>query len=100
MKLKKGVDITGLQPELVLGLIIAECVYRTVANVDLMVTAVKDGKHMTGSLHYKGLAADLRSKDVPEAVLPALVSTLQSSLGDQFDVVFEANHIHIEFDPK
>lgn len=100
MKLKKGVDITGLRPELVLGLIIAECVYRTVANVDLMVTAIKDGKHMTGSLHYKGLAADLRSKDVPEAVLPALVSTLQSSLGDQFDVVFEANHIHIEFDPK
>jgi hypothetical protein len=62
-----------------------------------MVTSVTDGKHMVGSFHYRGLAVDLR---LPEAHLASKVAQdLSQALGNEFDVVFEKDHIHIEYDP-
>lgn len=64
------------------------------------ITSGRDGKHMTGSLHYSGQAFDFRSRDIASADLHHLVATLAEALGKEFDVVLESDHIHVEFDPS
>lgn len=63
-------------------------------------TAGTDGKHMEGSLHYKALAVDLRSRHVAAELLPKIVSELKERLGKDYDVIIEGDHVHAEYDPK
>lgn len=99
MRIKSGVNISGIRPEIVLALIIARSVYSE-HNTPLVVTCVQDGKHMPGSLHYLGLAADIRTGDLKPKDRSVVRKKLKESLGPQYDVVLEKTHIHIEFQPK
>jgi hypothetical protein len=65
-----------------------------------MITSALDGTHSKGSLHYKGLATDYRIWNVPEARRSELRSQVAETLGDDFDVVLESTHLHVEYDPK
>lgn len=94
-----GARILGLRPEIVIGLTIANDVFREFG-FDCIVTAGIDGSHSRGSIHYKGLAVDLRTRHIPAAEHPKVVAKLQERLGDEFDVVLEGDHIHLEWDPK
>jgi hypothetical protein len=94
MTFKRGVSIKGIQPETVIGMLLADQALRG----DLVVTSVIDGTHMEGSLHYKGLAFDVR-------LLPGWIDggsvALRAVLGPLgFDVVLEKDHCHVEYDPK
>lgn len=64
-----------------------------------VITSGMDGKHMPGSLHFGGLAFDFRTRHVGAAELPQLVAQITEALGDEFDVVLESDHLHVEFDP-
>ncbi len=99
LMIKPGVRITGLRPELLVAIIAAERVYEE-AGHDLTLTACVDGKHMAGSFHYSGLAVDIRTNDVPALEVPKLVARIKTCIGDDFDVLLEADHLHIEFQPK
>lgn len=106
MRIKEGVDIRNLTPEILLGAMIARDVLG-VYGVETVITAAFDGKHMTNSLHSRGgkcRALDLRSKEIPPAIVQDVIKSLRESLGKQFDVVDETKttspHIHMEFDPK
>lgn len=94
-----GARILGLRPEIVIGLTVANDVYREFG-FDCVVTAGIDGSHSRGSIHYKGLAVDLRTRQIPAQDQPKLVAKLQERLGDEFDVVLEGDHVHLEWDPK
>ena len=98
ISLKLGVDIIGIQPEIVLAIQIAHEVYQCF-DANLVISSVADGKHMVGSLHETGMAVDFR---LPRSEIDANVvsEALKAALGKQFDVVLEGNHIHVEFDPK
>ena len=61
---------------------------------DLFVTSLRDGNHMAGSLHYDGLAFDI--KRIPAADF----ISMYGCLGPGCDIVFEKDHVHCEFDPK
>ena len=61
---------------------------------DLYVTALRDGNHSAGSLHYDGLAFDIRPVQGIDDDL------VRGALGPGWDVVNEGTHIHCEFDPK
>ena len=103
MRLKPGVKLADLQPQMVLGLVIADGAYREIA-VEMVVTSANDSRHRADSLHYRGLAVDLRTKSVPRAQLDALVATIHARLGAEFDVILEyrggeQEHLHVEFDP-
>ena len=98
MILKQGVDINGIKPELILAMIIAEPI--VAKHAPFVVTSVCDGKHMQTSLHYMGLAMDIRTRDMKPEMIRPCVQELQEALGLQFDVVLEGDHIHVEFDPK
>jgi len=91
-----GVSIAGIQPELVLALGIADKIYSQFGQ-GLVVTSVLDGQHMRGSLHYVGAAADLR---LPLLDVGPILDLLRGALADNYDVVIEPGHFHIEFQPK
>jgi hypothetical protein len=97
--LKPGVRITGLRPEILLAAVAAERVYEE-AGHDFTITACVDGKHMAGSLHYTGAAIDVRTRDIPLADVQKLIARIKACLADDFDVLLEVDHIHIEFQPK
>jgi hypothetical protein len=106
MTLKYGVSIIGIRAELVLGLMVADGIYNE-HQKELMVTSCVDStKHMATSLHYKGLAADLRVNNIPTDVEKiAIHQEIKAALGGQWDVLLEGlgtpnEHIHMEFDPK
>jgi hypothetical protein len=99
LSLKPGVRITGMRPEILLAAVAAMEVYKA-AGHDLTITACVDGKHTTCSLHYAGAAIDLRTRDVPAGDVSKLIAQIKAALGDDFDVLLEVDHIHIEFQPK
>lgn len=100
MILKPGVKTRGLQPEMLLGLVIIDGVWTRMAIGPVVVTSITDGKHGENSLHYKGQAVDIRIRDYLTETLGAVVNMCKESLGSDYDVVLEKDHIHVEYDPK
>lgn len=99
MRFKDGVDLSGVRPELVLAMSVADGVYNAFGEM-LVITSVMDGEHMPASLHYVGAAFDCRYPVHSDAVVRSVVSQLRRALGPQYDVVEEETHLHIEFQPK
>ncbi len=66
----------------------------------LVVTSSCHGDHMVGSAHYDNRALDFRIWHIPERERPARAEALSEALGDEYDVILEATHLHVEFDPK
>lgn len=54
-----------------------------------------DRRHSRRSLHYKGYAVDL----VPSGISQYHADAIKAVLGPHFDVVYEGDHIHVEYDP-
>ena len=101
MLLKQGVRLHGIRPEIVLALQIAEKVYeKRTRSVEMVVTSVIDGRHSHGSLHYVGAAVDLRTRDIDGQTINDIVADLMERLNNDYDVILESNHIHIEYQPK
>lgn len=94
--LKEGVRLHGIRAEIVLALVIADGIYES-ENESLVVTSVIDGVHMHASIHYTGGAVDIRT---PQANVDRIAQRIMTAIGDDFDVVVEGNHIHIEWQPK
>jgi len=99
MILKENIKINGVKPELTLVLSIADKIWSN-HNQELVVTELTGGKHGTASLHYVGLAADLRTRYFSDEEKEIVASELRKALGENYDVVVEKTHIHIEFQPK
>ncbi len=67
------------------------------------ITSANDSMHMEGSLHFNNRAFDIRIWNIlghvqDEARLWA--ERMQVALGDDYDVLLEADHLHVEWDPK
>lgn len=99
MRFKEGIKIQGISPELMLGLIVANDVYRHNGQI-LTITSILDGKHSNTSLHYTGCAADLRISDVSKSKISIIKAQLEDSLTADFDVILEPTHIHLEYQPR
>jgi hypothetical protein len=97
--LKPGVRVAGLRPGILIAVVAAERVCVEMG-VDCVITACVDGVHQAGSLHYCGLAVDLRSRDFRPGDADKAVARFRQCLGADYDVALENDHIHIEFDQK
>jgi len=98
MKIKRGVILAGIQPVMRPVLIAANAVWKSY-NQELVVTSGLEGEHSAGSYHYYGLALDLGSKDFQNFSHPrAVIAKLQKILGFAYQVIYEGNHIHVEYD--
>lgn len=96
MRLKSGVRVSGLRPEMCVALMAAESAYLRF-DEELIVTSALEGVHMAASLHYVGAAVDLR---LPAKRRQQIARNIRERLGGDYDVVLERSHIHIEFQPK
>ncbi len=66
----------------------------------MTLTHLTDGTHSAGSLHYSGFAADLTlSPGTPEHYITT-TRAIAVSLGPDFDVINEIDHLHLEMQPK
>lgn len=104
LEFKKGVRITGVRPEIVLAIQVVEGCFHFFEGTYCVVTSVCEGKHSRTSLHHSGAAVDFRIKhiggDEPELTIECIVEDIRAALTDEFDVVLEKTHIHVEFQPK
>jgi hypothetical protein len=116
IRLKESTRLHDLCPQIVLALVIAEQVY-VKHGLQMTVTSGSDGVHSETSLHYDGRAVDLRCRiltpdnDEDATVTrrnrvarsrekQAIRDEIKEALTRDFDVVAEANHIHIEYQPR
>lgn len=98
LKLKEGVQLTATKA--VSKILDAGDLAFTAIGKDCVVTSGRDGVHQVHSKHYTDEAVDLRRFHLqPDEVSP-MVQTLKQLLGQDFDVVLEGDHFHIEYDPK
>lgn len=102
--IKDGVKINGVKPEIVLALLVIQPIFRRFG-YDMVITEVTGAKHSRGSLHYVGLAADLRSKHLSNEHKNLILIQAQAALGPEFDIILEARnqdneHYHLEYQPK
>ena len=96
MLIKAGVDISRLKREIRRALPKIEKVYKSYG-YQLIITSTYEGNHGAGSLHYADDAVDTRGV---KEFLGNVVNDLREGLGSDYDVVSEADHIHVEYDPK
>ena len=114
MKFKDGVELFydywddggipwGVKPETIRGMHIVANIYKSLGK-ELTVTSVCDGEHKNGSKHYQGLAFDCRTwRDSTGVQMTpkekeVLAKYCRDALGDDWDVVIEKTHMHVEYD--
>ena len=105
MKIKPGVKVLGLRPELLLAVIAAERIWAHY-NAEVVITSgtEHDGGHRHKSAHWSGRAVDLRVKNLAHANRPRAAELLAEALGLDYDVLHEGidepwEHVHVEYDP-
>jgi len=71
------------------------------------ITSAIDGKHKRSSAHNTGRAFDLRTwttinsgVQIPPTRRLQMYDLINKLVDDEFDVVTESDHIHVEYDPK
>jgi len=99
MKIKEGANIQGINIRIRPALAAADQIWKQY-DKNLVVTCGLDGEHSAGSLHYYGLAVDLRTNYFTETAAQQVRQELANALGDDYDVVYHAgSHMHVEYDP-
>lgn len=118
---KRSALLARLGPEMVqLYPVIVDVWKLVTGNIDPVITSGHEGEsgdkvHSTNSRHYRGLAIDIRGKDLyPGGTTDQLKARgnlikqqLEARLSRDYDVIWETHsphvynwHIHIEYDPK
>ena len=99
LSLKPGVSVRGVGTEMCTAIVIVNGIYAN-RGYPCVITSCVEGDHSRGSEHYKGDAADFRTRHMNEEVKLAVHLECRQALGAEYDVVLEGDHLHIEFDPK
>ena len=102
MKIKKGAILSGLNILMRPVLVEGEKIWKTEGK-EFVVTCGLDGTHSAGSLHYYGLAVDLRAKYWGDPGKHTIAAKLRKFLGVNYQVVVHEGrngHIHVEYDPR
>jgi len=100
LKLKANVELTRFDIRILLAIQLVYSVYSRYG-YDCIITSISDGIHSAGSLHYEGLAADFRIRHLPSrAIAEIIFEDIRNHLTDDYDVVLESDHIHVEYDRK
>ena len=80
---------------------ILAAVSRTPVAIDIVITSGTEGQHKSGSLHYKGHAADIRTRNFPNpGAIRSFMAALKLELGEDYQLILESDHLHVEFDPS
>ena len=94
-----GTTLTGLSDEIAKQEDKVDSVFNKLADRDAILTFTTNGVHSAKSLHYKGDAIDIRTRDLSPEQITSAKEMLQKKLGSDYDVINEGTHIHVEYDP-
>ena len=101
MKTKdKSVNIWGLEVEMQPVLKWADRIWKD-AGHHLVITSARDSIHSAGSLHYYGYAVDMRASvswGYDAFTIEKIADELRQVLGEGYQVIIHASHIHVEYD--
>lgn len=97
--IKAGVQLLNLQPQMAIAYAICCEVYRQF-DEECVITSGCEGTHSDMSRHYLGLALDLRTRELDKPEQRQVRNECARRLGDEFDVILEKTHLHVEYDPK
>ena len=101
LRIKPGVGVGGLRPETLLAIQVFYSCYSVLdKDGEAVITSCTEGKHGRGSRHYVGLAFDGRTRNLDDEQKKTLRDMLKECLTDEYDVVLESTHIHVEYDPE
>lgn len=101
MEAKPGVELWQLDIKMRPVLVEAEKIWRGQGKGEgVTITCTGGGMHSSGSLHYYGLAVDLRTRYFGKEQSRLVGKRLREALGSDFDVVVHGTHIHVEYDPE
>lgn len=103
LKIKNGVHINGrhFDHDIRIMLDIARITSPALEDDTVWVTSANDSKHMTTSKHYSNEAFDIRTRNLINSEDAKIwVFRMQENLGDDYDVVLERDHLHLEKDVK
>lgn len=110
MTIKPGADVRFIRPEVAARLWTIEQIFKHHApeGYEFVITSGTEGRHSVNSLHYKGLAIDVRrwwrepglveTHDLGVDTLSKIRRDLVQALGRDWDIVIERTHVHIELD--
>lgn len=101
LSLAPGVSLRGIRPEILHALWVAAAIICS-EGYEAVCTSGVEGTHGVGSLHYVGLAGDMRTKHIPVERRKFIRDKIQAALGADYDVLLETNpdHMHLEMNPK
>ena len=99
VRMKRGVVLMGREPCIFEMIQAARIAYGKLGK-DVVITSCVDGTHSTKSLHYHGRALDFRTSHLTDSQRVEITDDLKVLLGDDYDVCFEGNHLHLELDPQ
>ncbi len=97
------VTVEGVKPALLAFVDYLGLVHRVVFSKPLVITSGKDALHVRGSLHYEGLAVDVRTHDLLPDEQGLLLALLAYAAPANKVAVFDERalggeaHIHIEW---
>lgn len=96
---KNGADPRGVHSKIWEALFLIAPIYKEHGQI-LVITSLKDSKHSKKrSSHYRGEAADLRTRYFNALTQEIIKRKIQEVLGEDYVVVLEHNHIHIHWAP-
>jgi hypothetical protein len=103
MRIKKGVDLSKIQPQMSIAAQVVEDCY---GGYDCTITSGCEWveHRREDSLHYSGLALDFRLRNIPtECTRERIAERTRNALPDDYDVVLSGKNapcLHVEWDPK
>ncbi len=105
MKIKDGVETRGLNIKMRKVLMAADHIWKSQGQELVLTEGVSDLSeagviHSEWSLHPFGMAVDLRTYYFTDDTKNHVAELLREELDDDYDVVVEDTHIHVERDPK
>ena len=104
--LKDNVHINGahMYPEMVRIVAVARETAPPLDGGIVWITSANDSDHKYGSLHYENLAFDIRIRNIVGIIefplaARAWAEQMRIALGDDYEVILEDTHLHVEYDP-
>lgn len=98
VRFKAGVNCYGLHPRIWSAIMLTASLVHQTAGKECVITSLCDGVHSPNSYHYLLGAFDARTRHLTEEEQEGVTQRLARKLGDQWDVVLESDHLHVEFD--
>jgi len=98
MRHKTGISVRGIRPEILAARMVAAHIWKRYGQ-ELVITSGSEGKHSKGSSHYRGEAEDYRTRYFDPLSVQGIADELQDALGDEYQVIVETTHIHVQWKP-